>query len=212
MNLLFDADNPATIVSGLKKGEQCCKRHETRRWKGGRCMLLDLPLGLFTRCSLSMSIFNRNLALSNFFCRTRKEPIKISSHLPQSTFHNSFERFHQHGKFNYEQIHIRQATSDWRRKQHRIHQNVVLVWIDGTIDPSYSNWQRMLGEMEAVVNTIQVFTSFSKCHDYHRTMEKTWALVISSGWIGRDIVPKVHGLEQVDAIYIFCGDTSRHTE
>jgi hypothetical protein len=40
--------------------------------------------------------------------------------------------------------------------QHHIHQNAVLVWIDGTVDPSDSNWQRMLSEMEAVVNTIRV--------------------------------------------------------
>jgi hypothetical protein len=32
-------------------------------------------------------------------------------------------------------------------KQHRIHQNAVLVWIDETIDPSDSNWQRMLNDM-----------------------------------------------------------------
>jgi hypothetical protein len=95
-------------------------------------------------------------------------------------------------------------------KQHRIYQNVVLVWIDATIDPSDSHWQRMLDEMKAVVNAVQVFTHVDKCHSYIQTMEKAQAIVISSGSLGRDTVPKIHGLEQVDAIYIFCGDTSRH--
>jgi tetratricopeptide (TPR) repeat protein len=96
--------------------------------------------------------------------------------------------------------------------QHRTDQNTVLVWIDGTIDPSDSNWQRMLDGMKAVVNTTQVFTRADLCHDYLRTMEKTKALVITSGSVGRDIVPKIHGLKQVDAIYIFCADRSRHAE
>jgi hypothetical protein len=43
-------------------------------------------------------------------------------------------------------------------------------------------------------------------------MEKTRTLVITSGSLRHDIIPKIHGLTQVDAIYIFCGDTSRHTE
>jgi hypothetical protein len=68
----------------------------------------------------------------------------------------------------------------------------------------------MLDEMEAAVNTIQIFTHADKCHDYLRTMKKTRALVISSGSSGQYIVPKIHGLAQVDAIYIFCDDTSRH--
>jgi Tetratricopeptide repeat/NAD:arginine ADP-ribosyltransferase len=86
------------------------------------------------------------------------------------------------------------------------------VWIDETIDPSDRNWKRMLDEMKTVVNTVQVFTNVDECHSYIRTMEKTRALVISSGSLGRDIVPKIHGLAQADAIYIFCGDRSRHTE
>jgi hypothetical protein len=96
-------------------------------------------------------------------------------------------------------------------KQPRIHQNVVLVWIDGTIDLSDNNWQRMLDEMKAAVSTIKAFTCSDECHNYLRTMEKTRAFVISSGSLGRDIVPKIHGLTQVDAIYIFCDDISRHT-
>jgi hypothetical protein len=43
-------------------------------------------------------------------------------------------------------------------------------------------------------------------------MKKTRAIVISSGSLGRHLVPKIHRLEPVDAIYIFCGDASRHAE
>jgi hypothetical protein len=86
------------------------------------------------------------------------------------------------------------------------------VWIDKTIDPSDSNWQRMLTEMRAVVKIVQVFTHVDKCLSYIRTMENTRALVISSGSLDRDIIRKIHDVAQVDAIYVFCGDTSWHAE
>jgi hypothetical protein len=86
------------------------------------------------------------------------------------------------------------------------------VWIDGTMDPSDNNWQQILDEMDAIVNTSQVFTHVDKCHSYIQTMEERRALIISSGSLGGDILPKMHGLEQVDAIYIIYGDTSWHAE
>ena len=41
-------------------------------------------------------------------------------------------------------------------------------------------------------------------------MDKQRAFVVSSGALGRDLVPKIHDTPRVDTIYIFCANKQRH--
>jgi tetratricopeptide (TPR) repeat protein len=99
--------------------------------------------------------------------------------------------------------------SEYRRQ---IHQGTVLVWVDATIDPTDDNFQQVFEQLRAVVNNLETLTCANECEDYLQGMKSEEAFIISSGSLGRQIVPKIHDMPQVRAIYIFCGDRTRHAE
>ena len=50
----------------------------------------------------------------------------------------------------------------------------------------------------------------SLCQQFIRTKSKQSIFLIVSGRLSREIVPAIHSLDHVLAIYIYCMDTSRH--
>ena len=94
----------------------------------------------------------------------------------------------------------------------RIVQNFLLIWLDANITSSNEDSQHTLQKLRSVVNDIHLFTDPDECVAFLAEVQTEKAFVIVSGSLGEKIVPTLHPMKQVDAIYIFCGDKSRHKE
>ncbi len=94
----------------------------------------------------------------------------------------------------------------------RIVQNYRLIWMDASIDLSEEYYQNTLAQLRDVVNDVKIFTQPDECTHYLNTVNIEKVFVITTGYLGQHLVPAIHALPQLDAIYIFCGNKSRHEQ
>ncbi|CAF1656913.1 unnamed protein product [Adineta ricciae] len=92
----------------------------------------------------------------------------------------------------------------------RMVQNYLLVWVDANIDEKNQDCQNTLTHLRSVVNDVNIYTQPDACVQFLNSIADEKAFVITSGSLGQHLVPEIHGIPQVNTIYIFCGNKSRH--
>ncbi|CAF1464149.1 unnamed protein product [Adineta steineri] len=102
------------------------------------------------------------------------------------------------------------TSSNIRQSRQRMTRNYILVWVDANIDQADKDCQDTLTQLKSVVNNINLCTEPNQCIQVLNKVDKQQAFVIASGSLGQHLVPKIHDMPQLDAVYIFCGDKSRH--
>ncbi|CAF1025332.1 unnamed protein product [Adineta steineri] len=102
------------------------------------------------------------------------------------------------------------ASSNIRQPRRHMAQNYLLIWVDATIDQTNKDCQYTLAQLKSVANDVNLFTESDQCIQALNKVDKQQAFVITSGYLGQHLVPKIHDMPQLDAVYIFCGDKSRH--
>ena len=99
-----------------------------------------------------------------------------------------------------------------RPNRPRVVQNVLLVWLDVNITSSNEDSQNILQQLRSIVNDINLFTDPNDCVDFLSDVQMEKVFIIISDSLGQHLVPFIHPMTQIDAIYIFCGDKRRHEE
>jgi hypothetical protein len=90
-------------------------------------------------------------------------------------------------------------------------QNVILIWLDNSIDEKNSDCQNTLAQLRRIINTVNTFTGGDECIEFiTNNSNKEKVCMIISGALGQLIVPLVHNMSQMDSIFIFCGNLQRH--
>ncbi|CAF1406183.1 unnamed protein product [Adineta steineri] len=102
------------------------------------------------------------------------------------------------------------ASSNIRQPRQRMAQSYLLIWVDASIDQADKDCQNTLAQLKSVVNDVNLCTESDQCIQTLNNVDKEQAFVITSGSLGQHLVPRIHGIPQLDAIYIFCGNKSRH--
>ncbi|CAF0790757.1 unnamed protein product [Adineta steineri] len=102
------------------------------------------------------------------------------------------------------------ALSDICQSRQRIAQNYLLIWVDASIDQAAKDCQNTLAQLKNVVNDVNLCTEPNQCIQALNQVDKERAFVITSGSLGQHLVPEIHDMPQLDIIYIFCGDKSKH--
>ncbi|CAM4897166.1 unnamed protein product [Rotaria socialis] len=92
----------------------------------------------------------------------------------------------------------------------RMTQNYLVIWVDGSIDENNSDCRNTLAQLSAVVSDVNVCTTSEQCVEFLNEIDDGKAFIISSGALGQSLVNDIHSLPKVDAIYIFCGNKTRH--
>ena len=105
-----------------------------------------------------------------------------------------------------------QRRPDGHSNRRRIVQNYLLVWLDANVTTSNEDSQHTLQQLRSVVNEINLFIEPEECISFLEGIKLEKVFLIVSGSLGRDLVPRIDRMTQIDAIYIFCGDKSRHEE
>ena len=79
------------------------------------------------------------------------------------------------------------------------------LWLDQNVDSTQDN-RDTLQELRQVINHLRTFQSSDDCEQYIRRIIQEKVVLIVSGSLGRQIVPRLHDLPQFSACYIFCQD------
>ncbi|CAF2995214.1 unnamed protein product [Rotaria sp. Silwood2] len=95
------------------------------------------------------------------------------------------------------------ASSDAIHPKKRIIQNFLLIWMDVDIDQSKDNCQNTLIQLRSVVNDVTIFSQPDECVDFLTEVDGVKAFLIVASTIGQQIVPLIHDVPQLDAVYIF---------
>lgn len=87
----------------------------------------------------------------------------------------------------------------------------VLMWLDPCVDnDENANAQKKLA---TIYTTFKKFKSVNHCEDAVKQLSETSrAILIVSGEFGKDLVPRIHELQQVLTIYVFCLKQEKHIE
>ncbi|CAF1068388.1 unnamed protein product [Adineta ricciae] len=101
-------------------------------------------------------------------------------------------------------------TMNTNQSRRRMAQNYLLVWVDANVDDQDKDWQNTLAHLRTIVNYVNLYTQPDDCVQFLNSIGDQKAFVITAGYLGRHLVPDIHGIPQVNTIYIFCGNKSRH--
>ena len=102
------------------------------------------------------------------------------------------------------------ASSGTSRSWRSWSESYLLIWADSSFDEKRQDCQNTLKQLRSVVNEVHLLTTPAQCIRFLKEMDKQKAFVISSGALGRDLVPEIHNIPRVDTIYIFCANKQRH--
>ncbi|CAF0917433.1 unnamed protein product [Adineta steineri] len=102
------------------------------------------------------------------------------------------------------------ASSSIRQQRQRMAQNYLLIWVDASIDETNKDCQKTLAKLKNVVKDVNLCTEADQCIQALNKVDKEQAFVIMSGSLSQHLVPEIHGMPQLDAIYIFCSNKFRH--
>lgn len=95
-------------------------------------------------------------------------------------------------------------------QERRVLKDVLLVWVDGTIDEKEPDCQNTLEKLRAVINDVKLFGDIDTCVEFFMQIDMQKVLVITSGSLGPDLMGRVHSMDQVDSVYVLCGNIARH--
>ena len=115
----------------------------------------------------------------------------------------------QHSKEN---VSTSSLGADTVYPKQRIIQNFLVLWLDAGIDESKEDCQNSLAQLRSVANTINTFRSRDEAIDFLTEDHGVKAFLIVEGIIGQDILPLIHDVPQLDAIYIFGSNRSEHQQ
>ena len=91
---------------------------------------------------------------------------------------------------------------------------LIFVWCDGSIGKHRNpgDIQNTIVQLANVVNRyrqlVHTFNEASACKEFIEQVNNVCLII--SGAMGKDLVPSIHNLEQIDSIYVFCIDRETH--
>ncbi len=79
------------------------------------------------------------------------------------------------------------------------------LWLDQNVNSTDDNRETQQ-ELRQVINYLRTFDKSDKCEQYIRQITHEKVVLIVSGSLGQQVVPRLHSLPQFSACYVFCGD------
>ncbi|CAF1320889.1 unnamed protein product [Rotaria sp. Silwood1] len=184
------------------------------------------------------SVFIEEIALTDLATSSRDEAREASSvpqtmplvnqlnSKPQSSIHDiqsSIQRqviSHMGGKNSKKAIvlstagasAITAASSTAMLRRERMAENYLVIWVDGNIDMANQDCQNTMEQLRAVVNEVKPCETAEQCVQMLMENQEEISFVISSGALGQHLVPDIHDMAKLNAIFIFCGNKQRHQE
>lgn len=91
-------------------------------------------------------------------------------------------------------------------KRNCVLQNYSLIWLDPSIDESSDEYDKLFGTLSQTVINTYIFTDADETIDFITSNDNGKALMILSGNYVQYLIPLIHDLSQLDAIFIFANN------
>lgn len=91
-------------------------------------------------------------------------------------------------------------------------QNFVIIWLDSNFDELNEDCRNSITALRQICNIVNTFTDAVECIHFLTDIQDEKAILIVSGHLGQQIVPRIHDLAQLDCIYVFTANKSRHEQ
>ena len=98
------------------------------------------------------------------------------------------------------------------RHVRRVLQNFLLVWLDANFDETNDDFKNSIQQLRHIVASITTFTDAQECIDFLNEIKNEKVFMIVSGALGKQLVPKIQVLPQLDSVYVFCKNKSYHKQ
>ena len=85
------------------------------------------------------------------------------------------------------------------------------LWLDQSVNSTKDNRDTQR-ELRQVINHLRTYDNANECEQYIRKITQEKIILIVSGFLGRQIVPRLHDLPQFVACYVFCQDKKANEE
>lgn len=79
-----------------------------------------------------------------------------------------------------------------------------LVWCDQSVNDSSENKEAQQKLFDIFDNKFKPFLSEDQCRKFINESEDYCFVIIVSGQMGRDLVPKIHTSDRIKSIYVYC--------
>lgn len=87
-----------------------------------------------------------------------------------------------------------------------------LIWLDASVNSSQENINAQR-QLRRLINRLKTFTDTDQCEQYIRSVPAGDQIVlIVSGHLGRVLVPRIHCIQQVSSIYVYCMDKTKNEQ
>jgi hypothetical protein len=85
-----------------------------------------------------------------------------------------------------------------------------LLWLDAAVNTSEENREAQQ-RLRSTINHVTTFEDPNLCQQHIRSVYLQDRLVlIVSGRLGQEVVPRIHQVRQLSAIYVYCMDKQRN--
>lgn len=111
----------------------------------------------------------------------------------------------------------------WKEKQHALMATIPissndnfepfsLLWLDALVNKSKENLQTA-SKLRLIIPYVQVFETVAECERYiNETSIDERLILIVSGRLGQELVPRIHRHRQILSIYIYCLNKNANSE
>ncbi|CAF0802568.1 unnamed protein product [Adineta steineri] len=80
-----------------------------------------------------------------------------------------------------------------------------LIWLDANVHITKDNIDSQVKLREAI-NFLQIFDKADECEQNIKSIKNEKVVFIVSGRLGREVVPRLHNLPQLNCVYVYCFD------
>ena len=98
-------------------------------------------------------------------------------------------------------------------KKQSMVETFVLMWVDASVNSSDGDNLRARETLAKIYSQFNTFESVDQCEIALRQLPPTnRAILIVSGRFGEALLPRIHELQQVSTIYVFCFDREKYVK
>ncbi|UJR20846.1 hypothetical protein I4U23_023956 [Adineta vaga] len=98
-----------------------------------------------------------------------------------------------------------------KQAHHEKGQTFLLIWLDSYIDKSRDH-QNTLVQFKHVISNVTPFIDLNQCIRFIEHHKDSKILCICSGALGEQLTQQIHDMSQIDSIFIFCSNKTRHEQ
>ncbi|CAF1524868.1 unnamed protein product, partial [Didymodactylos carnosus] len=97
-----------------------------------------------------------------------------------------------------------EPARDTSTKQSAV-RNLCLIWLDGNVNKDQDNLA-LQRKLRQIISLFEVFDILIECERYIQHTKTEEIILIVGGKFGRELVPRIHNLSQLLAVYVYCMD------